>query len=164
MPVPESPGQTSNDKTTDRPGIVHAHTKIDLPFSWRWKIYFHNLVVLSKLTCANLHGPYEGCSVAGDGHGASDPPREDETPVERHERGDHSKHAHCHLMMIKSLPQICLMVATHRSSPDCSLPAESVRDKSRAERTQSKAWRKHLQWDQISLSYRNFMAKRTQRL
>ena len=127
MPIPESPGQTSNDKTTDRPRIVHAHTKIDLPFSWRRKIPLYHFVALSKLTSANLHGPYEGGSVAGNGHGASDPPREDETPVERHERGDHSKHAHRHLM-IKSLPQICWMVATHRSSPDCSLPAESVRD------------------------------------
>ena len=99
MPISESPGQTSNDKTTDWPGVVHAHTKIDLPFSWRRKIPLYHFVALSKLTSANLHGPYEGCSVAGDGHGASDPPREDETPVERHERGDHSKHTHCHLMM-----------------------------------------------------------------
>ena len=142
MPISESPGQTSNDKTTDRPRIVHTHTKIDLPFSWKRKIKSYHLVIKSKLTRANLHGPNEGCSVAGDGHGASDPPREDETPVERHERGDHSKHAHCHLMMIKSLPQICKMVATHRSSPDCSLPAESVRHESRAERAKCKACKK----------------------
>ena len=34
VPVPENPGKTSDDETTDGPGIVHAHTKIDLPFSW----------------------------------------------------------------------------------------------------------------------------------
>ena len=33
VPVPENPGQTSNDKTTHGPRVVHAHTKIDLPFS-----------------------------------------------------------------------------------------------------------------------------------
>ena len=120
MPISESPGQTSNDKTTDRPRIVHTHTKIDLPFSWKRKIKSYHLVIKSKLTRANLHGPNEGCSVAGDGHGASDPPREDETPVERHERGDHSKHTHCHLMMNKFLKScIC------SSSSEWLLPTEA---------------------------------------
>ena len=54
-------------------------------------------------TSTDLHGPDEGGGVAGDGHGAGDPPGEDEAPVEGHEGGDHSKHAHRNLAKSKSL-------------------------------------------------------------
>ena len=95
MPVPKSPGKTSNDQTTTRPRVVHTHPKIYLPFSCAEKNDQPSM--RNGSTSTDLHGPDEGSGVAGDGHGAGDPPGEDEAPVERHERGDNSEHQHRHL-------------------------------------------------------------------
>ena len=58
---------TSYNKAADRPGVVHGHPQVDLP-----------------LPCSHLHGPHEGSSVAGDGHGPRDPPGQDEQGVPGH--------------------------------------------------------------------------------
>ena len=76
MPVPKSPGKTSNDQTTTRPRIVHTHPKIDLPFSCA-EIY-DQPSMRNGSTSTDLHGPDEGGGVAGDGHGARHPPGEHE--------------------------------------------------------------------------------------
>ena len=55
---------TGNDETTYRPGVVHGHADVRLVLPGR-----------------DLHGPDEGGGVAGDGHGAGDPPGEDEDRV-----------------------------------------------------------------------------------
>ena len=64
VPVPEGPGQAGDDEPAHRPRVVHAHPEVDLP-----------------LARADLHGPDEGGGVAGDGHGARDPPGEDKDRV-----------------------------------------------------------------------------------
>ena len=74
MPVPKSPGKTSNDQTTTGPGVVHTHPKIDLPFSCAE--INDQPSMRNGSTSTDLHGPDEGGGVAGDGHGAGDPPSE----------------------------------------------------------------------------------------
>ena len=64
MPVPQRVGQPGYDQPADRPGVVHGHPQVDLP-----------------LPAAHLHRPDEGGGVAGDGHGARDPPGEDKDRV-----------------------------------------------------------------------------------
>ena len=54
VPVPENPGKTSDDETTDGPGIVHAHTKIYLPFSWGWGKYHHKVYISSESSPAQI--------------------------------------------------------------------------------------------------------------
>ena len=120
MPVPKSPGKTSDDQTTARPRVVHTHPKIDLPFSCAE--INDQPSMRNGSTSTDLHGPDEGGGVAGDSHGAGDPPGEDEAPVERHERGDHSKHTHrnltkrpkvdlrfCHFVLTEA-PQIAVFL------------------------------------------------------
>ena len=62
---------TGNDETTERPGVVHGHADVRLVLPGR-----------------DLHGPDEGGGVAGDGHGARDPPGEDEHRVPGEHSGD----------------------------------------------------------------------------
>ena len=50
---------TCNDKPGGWPGIIHGHSQIYFPFG-----------------SGNLHGPDKCGSVAGNGHGPSDPPGE----------------------------------------------------------------------------------------
>ena len=105
VPVPESPGQSGDDEPAHRPGVVHAHPEVDLP-----------------LARADFHGPDEGGGVAGDGHGAGDPPGEDEAPVVGHDGGDQAEYQH-----------------GHRGAPDGCLAAKPVGDKAGTEGAQSKA-------------------------
>ena len=55
---------TCNNETAGWPGVIHRHPEIYFP-----------------LSSGNLHGPDEGGGVAGDGHGARDPPGEDKHRV-----------------------------------------------------------------------------------
>ena len=64
VPVSQRVGQPGYDEPADRPGVVHGHPQVDLP-----------------LPAAHLHRPDEGGGVAGDGHGARDPPGEDKHRV-----------------------------------------------------------------------------------
>ena len=64
VPVPQRVGQAGYDEPADWPGVVHGHPQVDLP-----------------LPATHLHRPDEGGGVAGDGHGAGDPPGEDEHRV-----------------------------------------------------------------------------------
>ena len=137
MPVPKSPGKTSNDQTTTGPGVVHTHPKIDLPFSCA-KIN-DQPSMRNGSTSTDLHGPDEGGGVAGDGHGAGDPPGEDEAPVERHERGDDSEHKHRHLGINNPNMIFYFTVNANRSPPYRSLPAEAVRNKAGAEGSKCKS-------------------------
>ena len=70
---------TCDDEATCWPGVVHGHSKINLP-----------------LPSCNLHGPDEGGSVASNGHGPSHPPGEHEHWVPGDEWCDQTKHQHGH--------------------------------------------------------------------
>ena len=58
---------TSDNEATSWPGVVHGHAEVDLP-----------------LPGSHLHGPHEGRGVAGDGHGACDPPGDNKDRIPDH--------------------------------------------------------------------------------
>ena len=62
---------TCNNQAADWPGVVHGHSKVDLPFP-----------------CRHLHGPDKCGSIAGNGHGAGDPPTDNKHRVPEHDHAD----------------------------------------------------------------------------
>ena len=117
-----------------RPGVVHAHAQVDFPFtradlhgphkgSWNFKCslceYQKAKYYKFKYHTDKYHGIIT--SIAGDGHGACDPPGEDEHPVPRGDGGDEAEDDH-----------------GDAGNPDTDLPPEAVGDEAGTEGTQNK--------------------------